>query len=208
MCGLVRRLVVAVVMVVVVGVMVWAGVRNLRERRAQMAAAQANEVTLTKADPAASGPQISEDGMSAPSIRGQVAPGFTLTDINGKKVSLADYKGHPVVINFWATYCGPCKLEMPWFQEMIGKYQADGLVVLGLDQDDGMAKEKIAEASKKIGVTYPILLPDDKAVKAYQLGDYLPETFYVGKDGKVVEQTFGVNSKDAIEADIRKAIGS
>jgi peroxiredoxin len=195
-------------MLVVLGGVIWAGVRNLSERRAALARAQANEVTLTPTAAPATGATITADGMSAPSIRGQDAPAFTLLDVNGKKVSLADYKGRPVVINFWATYCGPCKLEMPWFQEMLTKYQADGLVVLGLDQDDGMARDKIAEASRKLGVSYPILLPDERAVKAYQLGDYLPETFYISKDGKVVEQTFGVTSKDQLEADVRKAIGS
>jgi thiol-disulfide isomerase/thioredoxin len=159
---------------------------------------------LTKAN----APSDGMDGMAAPSIRGQVAPGFTLVDLNGKKVSLADYKGHPVVVNFWATYCGPCKLEMPWFQEMIAKYQSSGLVVLGLDEDEGVGKDQIAAAAKKVGVSYPILLPEtkDKVGKAYQLGDYLPETFYVARDGKVVEQTFGVSSKDELEADVRKAI--
>jgi thiol-disulfide isomerase/thioredoxin len=198
----VRRLAVLGAVLVVMLALVWAGVRNLKERRAAIANSRANEVVLTKADPNAGAMD-----MGAASIRGQVAPAFTLVDLSGKKVSLADYKGHPVVINFWATYCGPCKLEMPWFQEMIAKYQGDGLVVLGLDEDEGMGKEEVAASAKKVGVTYPILLPDDKVAKAYQLGDYLPETFYVGKDGKVVEQTFGVNSKDALEADVRKAIG-
>jgi thiol-disulfide isomerase/thioredoxin len=169
-------------MLAVVGVRIWAGVHNLRERRAAMANARANEVVLTKAN----APSDGMDGMAAPSIRGQVAPGFTLVDLNGKKVSLADYKGHPVVVNFWATYCGPCKLEMPWFQEMIAKYQSSGLVVLGLDEDEGVGKDQIAAAAKKVG--------------------YLPETFYVARDGKVVEQTFGVSSKDELEADVRKAI--
>ena len=201
-----RRLAVAGGILVVLLALIWTGVHNLNERRAAMANARANEVVLTKADPNATDPGSAE-GMGATSIRGQIAPGFTLVDLNGKKVSLADYKGHPIVVNFWATYCGPCKLEMPWFQEMIGKYQADGLVVLGLDEDEGVGKDEIAAAAKKVGVSYPILLPEDKVAKAYQLGDYLPETFYVGKDGKVVEQTFGVTSKDALEADVRKAIG-
>jgi thiol-disulfide isomerase/thioredoxin len=190
-------------MLVVLVALIWTGVRNLKERRAEMANTRASEVVLTKVDP-------SDDrfGLGGPSIRGQVAPGFTLVDITGKKVSLADYKGRPVVVNFWATYCGPCKLEMPWFQEMLGKYASSGLVVLGLDEDEdeNIGQPQIAAAAKKVGVTYPILLPDLKVAKAYQLGDVLPETFYIGKDGKVVEQTVGVNSKDELEADIRKAI--
>ena len=101
----------------------------------------------------------------AKTMMGKVAPPFTLVDLEGKKVSLADYKGHPVVLNFWATYCGPCKLEMPWFQDLENKYKAQGLVVLGLDQDDGMAAKEVAAASKRVGVTYPILMPDDSGVE-------------------------------------------
>jgi hypothetical protein len=81
-------------------------------------------------------------------------------------------------------------------------------VMLGIDQDDGMATPQIAAASKEIGVRYPILLPDNKIAKDYQLSDYLPETYYIDKSGKVVDQTIGAHSKDELEADIQKAIGS
>jgi peroxiredoxin len=99
-------------------------------------------------------------------------------------------------------------LEMPWFQDLQNKYKDKGLVVLGLDQDDGMAVKEVAAASKRVGVTYPILMPDDKISKSYQLGDYIPETFYVDKTGKIVEQTIGAHSKDELEADVQKAIAS
>jgi thiol-disulfide isomerase/thioredoxin len=141
-------------------------------------------------------------------MMGKAAPPFTLVDLNGKKVSLADYKGHPVVLNFWATYCGPCKLEMPWFQDLQNKYKDKGLVVLGLDQDFGMEVKEVAAASKRVGVTYPILMPNDAVSKNYQLSDYIPETFYVDKSGKIVDETIGAHSKDELEADIQKAIGS
>jgi hypothetical protein len=81
-------------------------------------------------------------------------------------------------------------------------------VVLGIDQDDGMATKDVGEASRQIGVSYPILMPDDKVSKDYQLSDYLPETYYIGKDGKVVDQTIGAHSKNELEADIQKAIGT
>jgi thiol-disulfide isomerase/thioredoxin len=205
--ALARRGGVAVVMLVAVMLLVWAGVYNLRARRAAMLKAAQNEVVLTKTDsPGSEGDAMAS--MMGVNLRGKAAPGFTLVDLSGKKVSLSDFKGHPVVVNFWATYCGPCKLEMPWFQEMSAKYQAQGLVVLGLDQDEGEQDEVIAKAAKKVGVSYPILLPDSKAAKAYQLGDYLPETFYVGKDGRVVEQTVGAHAKDEIEADIQKAVAA
>jgi thiol-disulfide isomerase/thioredoxin len=200
----VRRLAVVLLLVVGVALIVAAGWHNLRARQLAMQKARQNEVVLTKADSSA---DSGSDPMG-PTMLGKVAPAFTMVDLKGKKVSLADFKGHPVVLNFWATYCGPCKLEMPWFQEMAGKYQPQGLVILGLDEDDGVAKEEIAAASRKVGVSYPILLPDDKVAKDYQLSDYLPETYYIDKNGKIVDQTIGVHSKDELEADIQKVIGS
>jgi len=203
----VRRLVIAVMLVAGVVLIVLAGAHNLRHRRMVMQKAQQNEVNLTPASSSSSSADSADDPMAKPML-GKVAPGFTLVDLSGKKVSLADYKGQAVVVNFWATYCGPCKLEMPWFQELENKYKAQGLVVLGLDQDDGMATQQVATASKRVGVSYPILMPDDKVGKSYQLGDYLPETYYVGKNGKIVEQTIGAHSKDELEADIQKAIAA
>ena len=135
------------------------------------------------------------------------APDFTVSD-GASTVHLATYRGSVVLLNFWATFCGPCKMEMPWFQDLVAKYQPQGVVMLGIDQDDGMATPQIAAASKEIGVRYPILLPDNKIAKDYQLSDYLPETYYIDKSGKVVDQTIGAHSKDELEADIQKAIGS
>jgi thiol-disulfide isomerase/thioredoxin len=198
-----RRLGVVAGMVVVVALLVWAGVHNLRQRRLAMQQAQQSQITMVKDNGASTG-----DGMVENSLRGKAAPAFTLLDLSGKKVSLSDFKGHPVVINFWATYCGPCKLEMPWFQELLGKYQPQGLVILGVDQDEDMGKDEIASAAKKVNVDYPILLPDKKIDKTYKLGDYLPETFYVDKNGNVVEENLGAHSKDEIEADIRKTIAA
>lgn len=201
-----RRLAIVLLLVVGVTLIIMAGTHNLRQRQLVIQKAQQNEVTLTPADSSASSGDSSADPL-APTMLGKAAPAFTLVDLNGKKISLADYKGHPIVLNFWATYCGPCKLEMPWFQQLAGKYQAQGLVVLGIDEDDGMATQEVGAASKQIGVNYPILLPDDTVSKAYQLSDYLPETYYIGKDGKVVDQTIGAHSKNELEADIQKAIG-
>ena len=202
-----RRL--AIVLLLVVGVMliILSGVHNLRQRQLVIQQARQNEVALAPANASGSSGDSASDPL-APTMLGKEAPAFTLVDLSGKKVSLADYKGHPVVLNFWATYCGPCKLEMPWFQQLAGKYQAQGLVVLGIDEDDGMAAKDVGAASKQIGVSYPILMPDDKVSKNYQLSDYLPETYYIGKDGKIVDQTIGAHSKNELEADVQKAIGT
>jgi thiol-disulfide isomerase/thioredoxin len=152
-----------------------------------------------------------QSASTTPKLEGKQAPGFTLVDLDGKKVSLADFKGKPVLVNFWATWCGPCKIEMPWFQEFNQKYAAQGLVILGLAADDA-GKTVIAGTAKKIGVTYPILLADDKVEDAYGGVDYLPETFYIDRGGKVMLQTAGITSedggKDEIEAHIQKLVAS
>ena len=139
MLGLVRRVVVAGLMVVGVVLLFWAGVHNLRARRAAIEKARQNQVTLTPAQPGGDDGAPDAEGAS---LKGNAAPNFTLVDLAGKKVSLADFKGHPVIVNFWATWCGPCKLEMPWFEQMYGKYKPQGLVILGLSQDQGTAKER------------------------------------------------------------------
>ena len=203
------------VMVVGIALLLWAGWHNLRERRVAMQKAQENHVVLTpgKAPDAGQTPGESEE----PSMRGKIAPAFTLVDLDGKKVSLSDYKGRPVLVNFWATWCGPCKIEMPWFEELRKQYAPQGFEILGLTDDVDVGKETITKVSKKIGVTYPILLTDGKVQNAYggvdakgqPLGlEYLPMSFYVDKNGVIVEETAGLGSKDEIEAHIKKAIAS
>jgi peroxiredoxin len=197
--GVARRVAVPAVMVVVICLLFWAGWHNLRNRRLAMQQAQQASITVTKG------------GDSAPAqdtLRGKMAPGFSLLDTAGKKVSLSDYKGRPVVVNFWATWCGPCKLEMPWFEEFHTKYKSQGLEVLGISEDDGAPKDDIIKSAQKVGVTYPILLTDGKVSKAYGGVDYLPETFYIDKTGNVVVETAGAPSKDEMEANIRKTIGT
>jgi thiol-disulfide isomerase/thioredoxin len=200
---LARRFSVLAVMLVAIAALFWAGVRNLHARRAALASSQ---VELTPAT--AGGADALPPDIAGANLQGKPAPSFSLVDTTGKKVSLSDFKGHPVMINFWASWCGPCKLEMPWIQEFYGKYKPQGFVVLGLDQDDGMARAEVANAADKIGVTYPILMPDETVAKAYGGVDYLPETFYLDKAGKVVTVTAGAPTKDQMEASIRQAIGA
>jgi thiol-disulfide isomerase/thioredoxin len=205
MSGLARRLAVLGLIVVVLALVLVSGVRHWETAREARLRAQQNEVILTKAD--SPNAQSASENAFGNDLRGKTAPSFTLTDMSGKKVSLADYKGHPVIVNFWATYCGPCKLEMPWFEEFRKKYAAQGLVVLGLDEEDGVTKEQVQKAAERTGVTYPILIANDKLATLYGLGDYLPVTFFVDKNGTIVEQAAGVGSKDEMEANVRKITG-
>ena len=200
-----RRLAVLAAMFVVIASLFWAGVRNLRARRAAL---ESNHIQLQPANAAPGSAAAAPPDAEGAELRGKAAPSFTLTNTAGKKVTLSDFKGHPVLVNFWATWCGPCKLEMPWLQEFSTKYKPQGLVVLGLAQDDGASRDDVATAAKKIGVDYPILMPDEKVAKAYGGVDYLPESFYLDKGGKVVAVTAGAPSKEQMEATIQQAIAA
>ncbi len=113
----------------------------------------------------------------------KAAPGFTLTDSNGNKVQLADYRGKAVLLNFWATWCGPCQVEIPWFKEFEQQYKSKGFAVLGVSMDeDGWAAVKPYIAEHKLN--YPILLGDDSVSQLYGGLDALPTTFMIDRDGK------------------------
>jgi thiol-disulfide isomerase/thioredoxin len=197
----------AVVFVMVAGIclMLWAGWHNLRERRLALQKAQENQVVLV---PEKAGDQ--SGGMTeaqAEPLKGKLAPGFTLVNLEGKKVSLSDYKGRPVIVNFWATWCAPCKLEMPWFEEFRQKYHGQGFEILGIAEDDA-PKDEIEKTAKKINVSYPILLTDGKVAPAYGGVDQLPMSFYIDRKGVVETETVGLASKDEVEANIKKLVDS
>lgn len=201
-----RRALILGVMVVGIALLLWAGWHNLRERKLAMQKARENQVVLIP-DKAGQAEGEGSDDL-APKMRGKKAPSFVLTDLQGKKVSLADYKGRPVLVNFWATWCGPCKVEMPWFEQLRNQYASQGFEILGLADDADAGKDAISKVAQKSGVTYPILLTDGKVQDAYGGLDVLPMSFYVDRNGVIVEQTAGLGSKDQIEANIKKTIAS
>jgi thiol-disulfide isomerase/thioredoxin len=207
-----RRVVVLGVMVVGIALLLWAGWHNLRERKLAMQRARESQVVLIpekQGSAAQSGAESGAEGDGlAPVMRGKQAPAFALTSLDGKKVSLADYKGRPVLVNFWATWCGPCKVEMPWFEEFRKQYAAQGFEILGLADDVDAGKDMIAKVANKAGVSYPILLTDGKVQTAYGGLEVLPMSFYVDRNGVIVEQTAGLGSKEQIEANIKKTIAS
>ena len=138
-------------------------------------------------------------------LQGQSAPDFSLTALDGKTVKLSDFRGKAVLLNFWATWCEPCKIEMPWFVDLQNKYGPQGLQVVGVAMDDASPKE-IAEFSHKMSVNYPVLIGKDAVGDQYGGIPYLPSTFYISRDGKVVDRVFGLVSRSEIETNIQKAL--
>jgi thiol-disulfide isomerase/thioredoxin len=203
-----RSALVLLAMVAVISVVLWAGWHNLRARR--LALQQQEDHVMLMPDVVRNpgdAPMDPLTGSPSPLVN-KPAPAFTLEGLDGKKVSLSDFKGRPLVVNFWATWCGPCKIEMPWFEEFRKKYAGDGFEIVGLDDDADVGKEKIARETAKLGVTYPILLSDDVVAKAYGDPEVLPMSFYVGKDGKVVAVTAGLGTKDELEAKVKETIAA
>jgi peroxiredoxin len=113
----------------------------------------------------------------------KAAPNFTLTDSDGAKVKLADYHGKVVLLNFWATWCGPCQIEIPWFKEFEQQYKSKGFEVVGVSMDeDGWSAVKPYMAEHKLN--YRILLGDDSVSQLYGGLDALPTTFIIDRDGR------------------------
>ena len=140
-------------------------------------------------------------------VRGVTAPDFELASLDGKKVRLSDFRGKAVVLNFWATWCSPCKVEMPWFVDLQKKYGNDGLVILGVAMDDSEAP-KIAEFTSELGVNYLVLLGTDKVSEEYGNVQYLPTTFYIDREGKIIGKGTGLLGRAEIEENIQKALAS
>ena len=146
-------------------------------------------------------------GEGSNALQGKPAPDFTLTSLDGKPLKLSDFRGKAVLLNFWATWCEPCKVEMPWFVDLQKKYGPEGLQVLGVAMDDASPKD-ISDFAHKMGVNYPIVIGKEAVGDQYGGIPYLPSSFYISRDGKVVERVFGLISKSEIEGDIQKALSA
>lgn len=143
----------------------------------------------------------------APPILGKStpAPDFTLEKLDGGNMKLSDLRGKAVLLNFWATWCGPCKIETPWLVELQKQYGDQGLQVIGVAMDDS-GKDEISKFAKEMGVNYPVLLGKEAVGDEYGGVPALPESFFIGRDGKIVDRIIGLKGKVDIEDSIKKAL--
>ena len=174
-----------VIIALVVVVMIYAGVKNSRPKVSAMIG----------------NPQPWVYGQS----KGKDAPDFALKDLDGKQVKLSDFRGKAVLLNFWATWCGPCQVEMPWFVDFQKQYGPQGLEIIGVALDDS-GKDEIEKFAKKMGVNYTVLQGQDDVGDAYGAVG-LPTTFYIDRNGKIVDSASGLVSRSEIEDNIKRALG-
>lgn len=203
-----RNTVVLCITLVILATFAWAGWANWEYRK------QAAERMLANAGHAELVP-TGDAAMTSSPLIGHPAPNFTLEDLNGKKVSLSSYKGKPLLVNFWATWCGPCKLETPWLVELRDEYAPKGFEILGISTDDidrndaarfSEEKKEIAHFVQQMHMDYPVLIDGDALSHPYGGLDAMPTSFFVDRKGTVVAVQMGITSKEDMEAKIKKTM--
>jgi len=127
-----------------------------------------------------------------------LAPGFTLTDLEGNEISLSDYQGKVIFINFWATWCPPCRAEIPGFVEMYEKYKEKGIQILGISVDK-TREWKVVQFAKQYKINYPVALGTREVINDYRPGQFIPSTIIIDQKGKIRHKHIGYLDKRALE---------
>ncbi len=135
------------------------------------------------------------------------APDFELNSVDGRTVKLSDLRGKVVVLNFWATWCAPCRVETPWLVDFYRQFKEQGLEVVGVSMDDGN-QEHVADFVKEMGINYTVLMGNHAVGDAYGGLRFLPQTFFIGRDGKIITHSFGIKSKGDFEAAIKQSLNT
>lgn len=142
-------------------------------------------------------------GFTCPSGAKPANLNFTLKDLNGNDVRLDAYRGQVILLDFWATWCGPCKVEIPWFVDFQARYGKQGLQVVGISVDDTI--EKLRPYAAQFKMNYPVLqgLGRDEVLNAFGPMNGLPTTLVIARDGRICATHTGLGSKDSFETQIR-----
>jgi thiol-disulfide isomerase/thioredoxin len=150
----------------------------------------------------ASAPQPKETAPAAGEI-GSRLPDFSVRDLQGREISSAGLRGKVVLIDFWATWCQPCKKEMPGYQKLLDRYGAQGFVVIGFKFDTMQDTEEPTEFARKIGVHYPLAVASDELKMKFGGIEGLPTTMLFDRSGVLRKKIIGFEYTEAVESDLK-----
>jgi cytochrome c biogenesis protein CcmG/thiol:disulfide interchange protein DsbE len=125
------------------------------------------------------------------------APDFTITDLSGNELSLSDYEGKVIFVNLWATWCSPCRAEIPGFVEVYEEYKDQGMQIIGISVDD-FGADKVRDFVKKYEISYPVAMYTREFIRAYEPGRAIPETIIIDKDGYIRHRHIGYMDKETL----------
>jgi peroxiredoxin len=168
-------------------------------RRGAIAAIALLLLAACSPEPSIVRPAVKEEG------KRQNAPDFALKDVNGKLVRLSDYRGKVVLLDFWATWCGPCKMEIPWFMDFERKYKDRGFAVLGVSMDDD-GWQSVKPFIQDFGVNYRVMVGDERTGDQYGGIEALPTAFLIDREGRVAVEHVGVASRRDFEDGIEELL--
>ncbi|HEY3216458.1 MAG TPA: TlpA disulfide reductase family protein [Candidatus Eisenbacteria bacterium] len=133
----------------------------------------------------------------------RLAPPFSVKGLDGRIIRLSDFRGRPVVVDFWATWCGPCRASMPHLDALQRRYDPRGLVVIGLSVDEGSA-QGVRQFAARMGVGFRLAMADEGLLDRYGPIRYLPTTFFISRTGEIVRRVRGYIDPETMEAYIQE----
>jgi thiol-disulfide isomerase/thioredoxin len=151
-------------------------------------------------------PATQKQVLSTQSKDHPLAPAFSLSDLNGRKIDLASEKGKVVLLDFWATWCGPCRIEIPGFVRLQERYRDEGLVVIGVSLDDSV--QPVREFYREFKMNYAVAMGNERMTELYGGILGLPTTFLIGRDGRIYAKHMGATDITVFEEEIKELLAA
>ncbi|MGH9449501.1 MAG: TlpA family protein disulfide reductase [Terriglobia bacterium] len=156
--------------------------------------------------PVAADQAANRSNLDAGNVKYPLAPDFSLTDLDGQTISLANFRGKVVILDFWATWCGPCRMEIPGFVQLQQKYGPQGFQIIGVSMDNG--PQPVREFYQQFHMNYPVAMGNEKLGELYGGIIGLPTTFVIGRDGRIYDKIPGAVEPGLFDTEIRTLLAA